>query len=166
MKISIAIRRALQAVVSLALLAVVLMGSKANSYAQLPPRPTPGLPLRPPASPGAPSLTPQSLQPSTSQQTEAGAHIVLVLNTHSPGGEYWTEVEWEGLPGHWYRVDGWRTFTSQRSVTWFVGEADLRKGPFRWQVYDRPGGTAVASSERFFLPAWRGSMIVIPVALP
>ncbi|NJM41933.1 MAG: hypothetical protein HC853_14845 [Anaerolineae bacterium] len=128
----------LKAALSIIALVGLGMSPLQPSRAQLPPRPTPGLPPRPPAP--APVLPPA---PQAS-----GGHIVLRLpHAHTD----WTEVVWEDATGGLHLVEGWRAYAAQGEVRWFVAPYDFRKGPFRWQVYDKPNGRLLATSERFLV---------------
>ena len=49
--------------------------------------------------------------------------------------------------------------------TWWVGEDDLGKGPFRWLVYQSEGGRLLATSEPFDLPGSGGATVVVEVSL-
>lgn len=86
------------------------------------------------------------------------------INTSSPGGlielrvgsmhrELWAVVEWQDTSGDWHRVDGWQGTLDDGRQVWWVAPDDLGKGPFRWAVYDRPGGNVRATSDEFYLPA-------------
>lgn len=74
----------------------------------------------------------------------------------------WTVVQWQDLLGNWQDVKGWRGTLDEvvcgedgrlvgRKV-WWVAQADLGKGPFRWQVYQDREGSLFITSEPFYLP--------------
>jgi hypothetical protein len=145
----------LQAVVGLIALAAILIGHPAITQADLPPRPTPDLPERP--------EWPVNPTPSGPSSDDTGGHIELTIQANDE--EFWTEVEWVDHAGGWHLVEGWRTQTLRHAVKWFVRESDFRKGPFRWQIYERPGGRLLGSSDRFFLPAQRNEVVRVHVIL-
>jgi hypothetical protein len=68
---------------------------------------------------------------------------------------------WEDTTGALHLVEGWRAYLAQGEVRWFVASSDFRKGPFRWLVYDEPNGHLLATSERFWLPAFRGDVVFV-----
>lgn len=132
--------------------AVVLGQSVPSSLSQvpsnLPPRPTPvNLPARPDA-----------------HEPFKGAHLELHV---APAADIWTEVEWLDGKGQWHVVEGWRGYaTPQGIVRWYVAERDLKKGPFRWQIYLYEDGDYLASSVPFNLPADNDAHVIITVAAP
>ena len=102
-------------------------------------------------------MTPASAAPAQRPE-ENGGHITLHMQTP---GKFWTEVEWEGTPNDWHLVEGWQAYSTQGQVTWFVAAADFGKGPFRWRIYDQPGGCLLATSDRFWLPRYRSDGVSI-----
>jgi len=126
--------------------------------AQPPPTWTPGAP---------PTKTP--LAPSAAQVSAGG---LVELRATFPGSwpwdtthwhDLWTVVHWQDEWGTWRTVDGWQGEMDRVSVdaeerivgvkTWWVGEAQLGAGPFRWSVYLGQNGPLLARSESFYLPA-------------
>ncbi|MFQ5400207.1 MAG: hypothetical protein ACE5E7_11495 [Anaerolineae bacterium] len=109
----------------------------------LPPRPvppTPSVPQQPAPEPAAP----------------AGGTIELTV---APGSLVeWTVVQWQDGLGGWHDVDGWQgTLDDDTHKVWWVGAADLGKGPFRWLV--ELDDDVLAVSEPFDLPAAAGESV-------
>ena len=125
---------------ALALVAGLTLAQLQPTWAVLPPRPQVGQ-----AAPLA-------------QLQEPGGYIQLSVAANV---NVYTEVEWRGLADDWYVVEGWRGDTQADHLTWFVGEADFRKGPFRWRIYERPSGRLLGTSQPFMLPAFRGDLVQI-----
>jgi len=134
-----------------------------------------------PAPTTAPATAPAaSATPVTSPTTPAGA--VLLTDTGSStfgfsasdssiiSGYFlglpatsWIAVQWGDGLGNWTTVQGWEgladsvdTTTGQLIQTWTVEPANYGQGPFRWAVFDKQGGTLVAYSASFTLPATGG----------
>ena len=123
----------------------------------LPPRPTPA--PSPIVAPGSGS---------------AGAFIKLRLNLkpgwQTPWQQLWTVVQWQDRFGVWHDVEGWQgtpdeAAASTCSKEWWVGDADLGTGPFRWMVYQNRGGRLLAASPAFNLPGAAGATTVVEMAL-
>ena len=138
----------------IALLALVLAVTHSAAPASagqlpLPPRPTP-----------VPTATPvPPIQPVT------GGVIRLSVDTKL--ASLWTAVEWQDTTGNWHSVEGWQgTLDTSHTQTWWVGQADQGKGPFRWVVYDRRGGQALATSAAFNLPTINRQVVDVSVTLP
>lgn len=68
------------------------------------------------------------------------------------GGEYWTQVQWQGTDGAWHNVDGWKGFTTNGYARWFVAPSHFGRGPFHWIVSDEIGSQELAVSNQFYLP--------------
>ncbi len=53
----------------------------------------------------------------------------------------------------WHDVEGWRSVLGSGGYQrWTVEAKDFGTGPFRWVVYQSPGGSLIAASEPFTLP--------------
>lgn len=141
------------AFISLFLICTVLANTPVTANAQLPDRPQPGLPERP--------SPPQ--YPNDDEGGESGAHIKLYVEPAAQ--KYWTEVEWQDGQGNWHLVEGWRGYTSNGAVRWFVREAHFGQGPFRWQVYEEKEGILLNHSAPFFLPKMAQEIVEIKVKL-
>ena len=48
---------------------------------------------------------------------------------------------------------------------WWVADADLGAGPFRWLVYDRYRGKVLAASAPFHLPEASNQVVIVQVQL-
>ncbi len=91
-----------------------------------------------------------------------------------PWQDVWTRVEWRDNEGQWHAVTGWRgtldaiAADGERYVgekSWWVYQADLGRGPFRWAVYPREGGDLIARSEPFQLPDEVNETVTIELSL-
>jgi hypothetical protein len=129
------------------LIMVGLMTLQAPQTAQaLPPRPT-------------------VVPPDAAQPEVTGGFITLVID--GTMNEMWTAVQWQDHNNSWHLVDGWQgTPNADNDVRWYVGQANLGSGPFRWLVYDAPDGNLLATSEAFMLPEHARQTVTISVALP
>ena len=117
----------------------------------LPPRPTPTpTPLVEPAASAPGALIKLNVQPA--------AQPAL-----------WTVVQWQDRLGGWHDVEGWRGTLDEVSngvgKVWWVARANFDTGPFRWVIYQSPGGKLLATSEAFQLPRYENTMVVIEVSL-
>ena len=118
----------------------------------LPPRPTPQpTPVVEPAASAPGALIKLNVQPVTQ----------LAL---------WTVVQWQDRLGSWHDVEGWRGTLDEVSngvgkKIWWVARANFDTGPFRWVIYQSPGGKLVATSGSFQLPRHENTAVVIEVSL-
>jgi hypothetical protein len=137
----------------LALVIASLMLIRAVPAYALPPRPTP--------------------EPAT-ESGDAGAPLELHLRL-SPARlarwqTIWTVIQWQDAVGAWHDVEGWRgsldqVVNGEGQKIWWVYQRDLGTGPFRWLVYDRPGGKLLAKSSSFNLPGVSGQTVAITLDL-
>ena len=88
--------------------------------------------------------------------------------------ELWTVVEWQDEDGDWHVVEGWQGTLNEVTVkggvvigqkAWWVAEANLGSGPFRWLVYHQQDGALLAASETFDLPDSVGELVAVDVSL-
>jgi hypothetical protein len=89
--------------------------------------------------------------------------------------ELWTVVQWQDDKGKWYNVEGWQGRLDDVATgkdggvvgykKWWVAKGDSGKSPFRWAVYKKQGGAALAASESFSLPGSAGKTVIIEVSL-
>jgi len=119
----------------------------------LPPRPTPVTP------------TPISMPASTSP-----GWAVIELHVQAARPELWTVVQWQDRLGGWHDVEGWRGTLDEASngvgkKVWWVARANFDTGPFRWVIYQGPGGKLLAASGSFQLPRYENTAMVIEVSL-
>ena len=147
------VQLALAAGAAVTLVIIMLAVTPAQVSQALPPRPTP----------------PGTAAPTSEPEPEPGAALALQLHFPAawPWAEtswqtLWTVVQWQDSQEQWRDVTGWqggldRVTVSGETVdgwkTWWVAEADLGKGPFRWVVYAAPAGGLLGVSEPFYLPA-------------
>lgn len=146
--------------------------SHPESALLMPPRPTtepiPTFPPRP-----VPQPTPGPVQPPASDQPLTGAFIELRLRAKLEWDSgywqrLWTVVQRQDDAGDWRAVEEWQgTFEEvqdgEGTKVWWVAEEDFGYGPFRWMVYDGPGGELLAQSELFYLPSAIGETVVVEV---
>lgn len=84
-------------------------------------------------------------------------------------------VQWQDGRGSWHTVEGWQGGLDRIALdesggvvgvkTWWVGEAQLGGGPFRWSVYLKQGGTLLVRSGSFHLPSSQGEGVQVEVTL-
>jgi len=111
-----------------------------------------------------PITLPKRPKPTPETEPVRGGHIELHI---APAADIWTEVEWQGGDGSWHVVQGWRGYaTRQGTVRWYVAQSDLKKGPYRWQIYLYEGGELLASGEPFYLPSENGQRTSIEMKVP
>lgn len=93
------------------------------------------------------------------RENRAGAYIELQT---APIAASWGVVQWQDSAGGWHAVEGWQG-TLPASSRWWVHPKDFGTGPFRWAVFDAPGGGMLAASRPFQLP--NAANQLLPVAL-
>jgi hypothetical protein len=122
--------------ISLLLLAWLPLPTQAGS--ELPSRETP-VPVQPPGD-------------DDDDDKPVGAHIVLQVPS-APAGA-WTIVQWQDSAGGWHDIEGWQgTLDEGHQRKWWLAANLFGKGPFRWLVYQSPGGDKLlAASDSFYLP--------------
>jgi len=123
---------------------------------------------RPPRSTPAPTATPAA-QPQ-SLNSDGSAIELRVRPVDANWQSLWTIVQWQDNLGHWHDVDGWRGSLDEVAVSegikrWWVSRGHLGQGPFRWVVYDRPGGRLLAKSQAFNLPPVAGQTATVEIPL-
>ncbi len=106
-------------------------------------------------------------RPTPSANVPAGDSYILLHTDAAPSGA-WSIVEWKDAAGDWHVVDGWQGTLDEGGVKrWWVAPTDRGKGPFRWVVYERPGGHVWGTSAEFMLPTRNHWTTVIKVpAMP
>jgi hypothetical protein len=142
---------------TLALFLAVLLGVLLLVSALVPEQAAADLPRRPTP---VPSGTPPTPEPEDDDEDDApvGAYILL----SSPRGT-WSVVQWQGNDDRWHDVEGWRGALEGGMVIWWVDQKDFGGGPFRWAVYDGPGGAQLGLSAPFSLPAEANQTVGISV---
>jgi hypothetical protein len=141
--------------ISIIMLAVVM--SPMNVAAQ--PNAPLALPTRPP--------TPTPIL----RQARDGARIELRVTCEPncaslPSGGIWTVVQWQDAWGAWHDVEGWRgaldDFLNGVAVkSWWVYNADLGKGPFRWQICHDECNKPLGVSASFNLPDDPNQVLIV-----
>lgn len=95
------------------------------------------------------------------QAGPVGAYIELHLNGGLANG--WAVVQWQAPDsGGWHEVEGWRG-PLPGNTQWWVHPKDFGTGPFRWAIYDGPGGKLLGASEPFNLPSGANQVIKVEV---
>ena len=89
----------------------------------------------------------------------AGAHIQLQAN----GFNGWSEVQWQDSDENWQMVEGWQGYLEDGAIMWWVHPKDFNNGPFRWVIYEQPGGALTAMSETFALPQSVQEVLVVTI---
>ncbi|MCB9418993.1 MAG: hypothetical protein H6667_04275 [Ardenticatenaceae bacterium] len=86
----------------------------------------------------------------------------------------WTVIEWYDGQDTWYPVAGWQGNLDAiaqgdagwvGTKEWWVGKENLGTGPFRWQIYEYPGGPLLVTSEPFNLPDAAGKTLILQPVL-
>lgn len=129
-----------------------------------------------PAQAAPSSLPPRpTIPPPPSAAKATGALIVLEATFDESWADsglawqdLWTVVQWQDPAGTWHNVEGWQGTLDKVAdgvgwKAWWVPEELAGKGPFRWVVYRRQGGSALVTSETFALPSPSPVGLVIEV---
>ncbi len=148
---------------------LILLPGLAQAQPSLPPRPPTPTPTATPAPPHPPRPAPpgatielQAHFPATWPWDEAHWQSV------------WTVVQWQDGLGEWHDVEGWQGTPDDVTVDggevtarkrWWVAEADLGKGPFRWVACAGRGGRRLGTSKLFDLPGSVGAVTTVAVWL-
>jgi hypothetical protein len=143
-------------------------------------------PVRADLPPRQPTSTPTPNPTSTTspKSPSRSAATQIVLSAQFPAAWPWakshwqtvkTVVQWQNAEGKWYDVEGWRGELDSVAVdasgvvtgkkVWWVANANLNQGPFRWMVYLGDGGKPLAQSEPFDLPGKAGGVTLVEVSL-
>jgi hypothetical protein len=149
----------------LKVIGLIVLGLVGAALVAVPPaRSATPIPLAPTATRPAPmTLVPTMTPPVVAPVVKDGAYVELHV-THRPA--VWTVVQWQDGSGLWHAVDGWQGMTDgQGVVRWWVSPAQFGEGPFRWAVYEKPGGVLLATSHPFDLPQVSRQRIVVEVPL-
>lgn len=89
------------------------------------------------------------------------------LRTDPPRAGAWSEVQWVDGAGNWHAVENWRGETNGGGeIRWWVEAKDFGTGPFRFAVYDAPGGMLLGASEPFMLPQKNETVRVLAQLAP
>lgn len=127
----------------------------------LPIRPTPFSATATPTPP-SPTATPFEYKQAVSEATGA----FIELRVQPPLSGLWTAVQWRDASGIWYTIEGWQgALESDGTKTWWLPGTLFGYGPFRWVVYDEPGGDIISISESFYLPRSANRIISMDVLL-
>jgi hypothetical protein len=149
--LSIRLKFLLSGLCALLLVTSATLPTQATASA-LPPRPSPSpTPIVEPAASAPGALIKLNAQPVTQPAL-------------------WTVVQWQDRLGGWHDVEGWRGTLDEVSngvgkKIWWVARANFDTGPFRWVIYQSPGGKLLAASGSFQLPRYENTMGVIEVSL-
>lgn len=156
----------LLAVVSGLLLIAVLSAFTTAVPADVPPRPTliPS-PTLIPTPIGIPLVTrtPTAVPPTAVPPANPAA---IYLNVEPATAGLWTVVQWRD-GDQWRNVEGWQSPLNEDGVVaWAVAAENFGERPFRWLIYDGPGGALLRASDSFALPGFAHETIHITVTLP
>ena len=109
--------------------------------------------------------TPTRVTDDAEDKDPVGAYLELRVSGASSGA--WSVVQWQDDAGGWHDVEGWQgTLDASGQRRWWVAAKDFGKGPFRWAVYDGPGGLLVGTSQAFQLPDWANQVLRTEVSIP
>ena len=143
--------------------------------AQAAPAAIPPVPTRPPTPTPTPTASPSV--PSAPVAAPDGSRIELQAKfsdrwsgTGMEWQDLWTVSQWRDHRGYWHDVEGWQGTLDEvqggvGKKVWWVDEADLDRGPFRWLVYQERNGNLLAASDFFYLPSDVGRVEVVEVAV-
>jgi|GEM_PF-841066 len=118
-----------------------------------------------------PDLPPRHLtptrQPSEGDENDdkpVGAHIELRASAAPRGA--WSVVQWQDELGDWHDVEGWQgELDTMDQKVWWVAQHDWGRGPFRWTLYSKPGGSLLGTSKPFRLPIAAYEIVTVEVSL-
>lgn len=88
--------------------------------------------------------------------------------------DVWTMIQWQDNEGEWIDVNGWQGNFDEikqgeagwvATKEWWAAKEITGTGPYRWLVYDHPGGNLLATSEPFHLSDRPGGVVEVPVEL-
>lgn len=84
----------------------------------------------------------------------------IAVNVNHPPTLAQASVEWQDGFGQWHGVEAWPgpLDESGRTVRWVRSE-HFGLGPFRWVIYDRPGGKVWGLSGNFYMPRTAGEWV-------
>jgi len=99
---------------------------------------------------------------SSSGGGPAGAYIEL--HAQNLPGSGWSGVQWQDANGDWQAVEGWQGALENGLRRWWVHPKDFGSGPFRWAVFNSPGGALIAASEPFTLPRFPNDTLLVNVS--
>ena len=91
--------------------------------------------------------------------------------------ELWTVVQWQDPLGDWYDVEtdegtpAWQgnldyVEDDKAWKVWWVDPPDYGRGPFRWVIYDSPGGEVMVTTYTFYLPHSQNTRVIIEATVP
>lgn len=109
-----------------------------------------------------PTYTPTAFVIPTQPAPVAEVGYIHLMVHQAPASAF-AVVQWQDGLGGWNLVEGWQTQLPTGQHTWAVLPTHFGQGPFRWVVYDRPGGKVIATSARFTLPGQTGQIISLTV---
>ncbi len=87
-----------------------------------------------------------------------GARILVQVAERYRSG--WAVVQWQDENGDWQEIEGWRGDLKNGRARWWVSPDLYGHKPFRWMIFSQPGGTLLAASPEFAMPANSGEMLV------
>lgn len=105
------------------------------------------------------SRTPTPVTPVTPIVLAPNTGYIQLVVSQAPANAF-AVVQWQDGLGGWNLVEGWQTGLTNGQHVWAVLPPHFGQGPFRWVVYDRPGGRVIATSTGFNLPGQAGSIVL------
>jgi hypothetical protein len=144
------------------------------------PGPSLALPPRPPVNPTPTQSPAPGPGPGPASALPGGTIVLRLLFPPTwpwddvGWQDVWTVVQWQHPDGTWRDVEGWQGAPDRVLVdggdvvgtkTWWVGQDDLGKGPFRWLAYESAGGPLLGASDPFDLPATANGAVLVEMTL-
>ena len=137
------------------------------------------------APPDYPTRPPPAYPPRPGEPTATPAHAevtgaMIELRARFDPGWVWAEIPWEEMDtlvqwqdgwGGWHDVESWRGALDEvrgreGRKSWWVSDADLGTGPFRWVLYRRRGGEVLGTGQAFDMPPGRGQVVRSVLQIP
>lgn len=136
----------------------ILVGAMLLAWWPVPSQAGSGLPDR---------ATPTPTRSSNDDNDDGGSSspvgAYIELNMPNPSVGAWSVVQWQDANGDWQTVEGWQGVVDNGYRRWWVAAKDFGKGPFRWAVFNSPGGSLIAASDPFSLPALPNNVVRVSI---
>ena len=112
--------------------------------------------------------TPTPTRPSHDDDDDDGSSspvgAYIELHAQGPVAGVWSVVQWQDANGDWQTVEGWQGTLNNGTRRWWVAAKDFGKGPFRWAIFNAPGGSLIAAGDSFNLPSQPNQVVYVSVA--
>ena len=94
----------------------------------------------------------------------------IELYVLSNRADLWTVIQWQDHFGIWHNVEGWQGTPDEIEngkgrKTWWIGQANMETGPFRWLIYQSAQGRLLGRSSPFYLPGRVEQVVKVEVSL-